>query len=545
MANRFGRSLLTQAHAFVLCSSLLGCSERQTSAPSAQPDAGAPVGQGGSSGTGGSSGNAGLSGLAGATASGGSSGNGGSAGAGGQLTMEAGPPAPPSAYITTDDLSQALASATLNMGAASKADATVTFDPSTTYQVMNGFGASITDSSSYVMTKYLSADALQQAMVKLFDPNEGAGLNFLRQPMGASDFSSVGNFSYDDNAGNADPTLANFNITQDLKATIPLLKQSLAINPAIFILATEWSPPAWMKNNHSMNGSGSGGGDPGLNPADYETLAQYFVKFVQAYAAQGITVNAVTPQNEPQNGAAAYPGMDLNAPSELQLIAQNMGPAFKSANLSTLLWAFDHNWDNEAYPEQIMGDATAASFTEGAAFHCYGGDPSAMTTFHDKFPMKSIYMTECSGGDWQDDPFANTIELEINSTANWAQAISLWNMALDENDGPKNNGCSGCRGVITVNSKTSDVTYTVDYYALAHFSKFVRPGALRISSRSSNGALNQVAFKNKDGRLAVIGHNTGKNTLVVQIGSGASAMNVSVPANAAVTVAWTPAAGAQ
>ncbi len=499
--------------------------------------------EGGSSTVAGSSSVA-ASGAAGALSSGGgggaggSSGSAGSAGSAGQMTVDAGPPAPPSAYVTSDDLSQALASATLNMGEATKADATVTLDPSTTYQVMNGFGASVTDSSSYVMTKYLSAEALQQTLARLFDPTLGIGLNFLRQPMGASDFSSVGNFSYDD--GTEDDALSNFNITQDLKATIPLLVQSLAINPNIFILATEWSPPAWMKNNHSMNGSGSGGGDPSLNQADYSPLAQYFVKFIQAYAAQGVTVNAVTPQNEPQNGAAAYPGMGLDAPSELSLIAKDMGPAFKTANLSTQIWAFDHNWDNEGYPEQIMNDPTASGFTPCAAFHCYGGDPSAMTTFHNKFPTKSIYMTECSGGDWQDDPFANTIELEINSTANWAQAISLWNMALDENDGPKNNGCSDCRGVITVNSKTSAVTYTVDYYALGHFSKFVRPGALRISSQSSNGAFNQVAFQNKDGRLVVIGHNTGRNTLTVQIGSGTSAMNVSVPANAAVTVAWTP-----
>jgi glucosylceramidase len=531
MSPKLGRSLLAHSHALLL-GSLLGCSVQPHGA-SAQPDAGP---QGGSAG---SAGSLGLGASGGSAAAGAQ--NGGTSGladAGGQMPVEALPPLPPAAYITTDDLSQALASVTLNSGAAANADATVTLDPTTTYQVMNGFGASITDASSYVMTKYLSPGALQQALIQLFDPSVGVGLSFLRQPMGASDFSSVGNFSYDDGA--ADPTLAHFNITQDLKATIPVLKQALAINPAIFIMGTPWSPPAWMKANNSMNGSGSGGGDPSLMQADYEALAQYFVKFVQAYADQGVTVGAVTPQNEPQNGAASYPGMDLNAGSELQLIAKNMGPAFQTAKLSTFIWAFDHNWDNENYPEQIMGDATAAGFSEGAAFHCYGGDPSAMTTFHDKFPMKSIYMTECSGGDWQDDPFANTIELEISSTANWAQAIALWNLALDENEGPKNNGCNGCRGVITVNSQSSAITYTADYYALGHFSKFVRPGALRISSKSSNGGLNQVAFKNKDGRLAVIAHNTSRSTMNVQIGSGDSAWNVSVPANAAVTVAWTP-----
>ena len=123
-----------------------------------------------------------------------------------------------------------------------------------------------------------------------------------------------------------------------------------------------------------------------------------------------------------------------------------------------------------------MADPTAGPFSEGAAFHCYGGDPSAMTTFHDDYPTKSIYMTECSGGTWQSDPFSNTIDLVLGSMANWAQAIALWNMALDENAGPQNDGCNDCRGVITVNSQSGDVTYNADYFALGHFSKFVLPG---------------------------------------------------------------------
>ena len=121
------------------------------------------------------------------------------------------------------------------------------------------------------------------------------------------------------------------------------------------------------------------------------------MKFVQAYAQQGITVGAVTPQNEPLNGSASYPGMDFNAPSELALIGQDLGPALQAAGLKTQIWAYDHNWDVESYPQQVISDATAGSFTEGAAFHCYGGDPSAMTTFHQQFPQKSVYMTECSG----------------------------------------------------------------------------------------------------------------------------------------------------
>lgn len=448
------------------------------------------------------------------------------------------PPPPPAAYLTTDDLSRTLAPVPVTLGTASGADVTVTVDPTTRYQSILGFGASITDSSSYAMTKYLSPAALAHLLANLFDPATGIGLSFLRQPMGASDFSSAGDFSYDDGA--ADPGLASFSIAQDLKATVPVLKQALAIAPDLFIMATPWSPPAWMKNNGSMNGSGATGGSSGLAGNAYGPFADYFVKFVQAYAQQGVTVRAVTPQNEPLNGGANYPGMDLNAPSELALIALHMGPAFQKAGLTTQIWAYDHNWDIESYPAQIMQDPTAGGFTEGGAFHCYGGDPSAMTTFHDAFPGKSVYMTECSGGDWQSDPFANTIDLAIDSTANWARAVSLWNMALDENKGPQNRGCSTCRGVVTVDSHSGAVTYEADYWALGHFAKLVRPGAVRVASSASGGSFKQVAFANADGRLALVAHNTGAASAALRVGTGASAMNVTVPANAAVTLTWTP-----
>jgi glucosylceramidase len=472
-------------------------------------------------------------------ADGGPGGGGGGSDAGdGGVEAASGPPGPPAAYITTDDLSQHLASTQVTLGDQASSDVTVQVDETMKYQSIVGFGASITDSSSYVMTKYLSATALQQLMVQLFDPAQGVGLTFLRQPMGASDFSSVGDFSYDD--GNADPSMANFNVTQDLKATIPVLKQVLATSSDVFILGTPWSPPAWMKDNNSMDGTGGGGSSAGLMTTAYAPLAQYFVKYIQTYAKNGIPVSAITPQNEPLFGSGSYPGMLLDAPSELTLIAQNIGPAFASAGLKTQIWAYDHNWDQEGYPAQIMSDMTAGGFTAAAAFHCYAGDPSAMTTFHQAFPQKPIYMTECSGGDWQGDAFANTIDTILGSVTNWAGAVALWNMALDENAGPQNKGCPSCRGVVTVNSQSAAVTYNADYYALGHFSKFVRPGAVRVSSTASMGSLSQVAFQNGDGRIALVAHNTGGSTVAMKVGSGATAMTVSVPANAGVTLTWTP-----
>ncbi len=449
----------------------------------------------------------------------------------------AAPPQPPAAYVTTDDLSQHLASTPVTLGAQGSADAMVTVDPTKMYQSIVGFGASITDSSSYVMTKYLSSTALTQLLTQLFDPSMGVGLSFLRQPMGASDFSSVGDFSYDD--GNSDPMLANFNVTQDAKATIPVLQQVLKVNPNVFIMATPWSPPGWMKANGIMDGTGGGGSSSALNADAYEPLAQYFVKFIQAYAKAGIPVGAVTPQNEPLNGSASYPGTDLDAQSELNLVAQNMGPAFKSAGLTTKIWVYDHNWDHPEYPGQILSDATAGGYSEGAAFHCYGGDVSAMTTFHSMYPQKSIYMTECSGGGWQNDQFSDTFETILQSMANWARAVSLWNMALDDQAGPQNKGCNDCAAVVTV-SQSGTVTYNADYYALGHFSKFVHPGASRIDATSSSGSLNTVAFLNQDGSIAVVGHNTGGNAITMSVGTGSTAMSVQVPAAAAVTLVWTP-----
>jgi glucosylceramidase len=443
---------------------------------------------------------------------------------------------PPAAFLTTDDLASALAPVPIAFGYAGGAnpEAVVTIDPTTTYQSIVGFGGSITDSSSYVLTKYLSASALQEALANLFDPAVGIGLSFLRQPMGASDATSVGNYSYDDGA--YDPDLTNFNLAQDLKATIPVLKRVVAISPDVYIIGTPWSPPAWMKQNGSMNGSSTTAA--GLKADAYAPLGRYFTKFVQGYEAQGIHISAVTPQNEPRYFVGTYPQMDLPAPQERQFIAQDLGPSLESAGLSTLIWALDDSREVDSYPRTVLADPRASSLTEGVAFHCYGIDLSAMTTFHTAFPSKSVYMTECSGSFADRDPFASVIDLAIDSTANWARAVALWNLALDENAGPQNDGCRECRGIVTVNSRTGDVTYNADYYALGHFSRFVRPGATRIGSTSSSASLKQVAFLGVDGRLALVAHNIGRSSLTVRIGTGPDTMNVIVPANAAVTVTW-------
>src|SRR5580700_331375 len=189
----------------------------------------------------------------------------------------------------------------------------ITVNPATTYQTMTGFGASFTDSSAWLV---YNSPLRSQIMTKLFDPANGIGLDFLRQPIGASDF-SLSLFSYDDMpAGQSDPTLANFSIAHDQAYILPVLKQALSINPGITIMATPWSPPGWMKTSDSMIGGT-------LNSGDYQVLADYLTKFIQAYDAAGVPIALITPQNEPEYSPSNYPGSTLTASQEASLIGAN------------------------------------------------------------------------------------------------------------------------------------------------------------------------------------------------------------------------------
>ncbi len=252
---------------------------------------------------------------------------------------------------------------------------------------MTGFGASFTDSSAWLVA---NSPLRSQIMTKLFDPANGIGLDFLRQPIGASDF-SLSLFSYDDMpSGQTDPTLANFSIAHDQAYILPVLKQALSLNPNITIMATPWSPPGWMKTSGSMIGGT-------LNSGDYQVFADYLTKFIQAYDAAGVPISLITPQNEPEYSPSNYPGSTLTASQEASLIGNNLGPDLQKAGLSTKIIAYDHNWNDTTFPETVLGDPTAGPYTAGVAWHCYAGDPSAQTTVHNAYPNKDTYFTECSG----------------------------------------------------------------------------------------------------------------------------------------------------
>jgi glucosylceramidase len=420
------------------------------------------------------------------------------------------------------------------------AGSTITVDTTRKYQRMSGFGASFTDSSAWLVGTKLSAKQRETLMRDLFSRSDGIGLSFLRQPMGATDFTVNGNYSYDDMpAGESDPTLADFTIDHDRSYTIPLLKQARKINPQLTLMATPWSPPGWMKTSDTMNGGR-------LKPAAYQQLADYFLKFLKAYAAAGVPVRYVTPQNEPLHNTSAYPSMSLTADEAKTFINDHLAPTLRKQHLSTGILGYDHNWDVTSYPEALYTDAASAKNVTGTAWHCYAGDVSAQTVVHNDYPNEPAFQSECSGGSWEGDEqggFAGAMDNIINGPRNWAQSIVRWNIALDGSGGPTNNGCQGCRPVVTV-SQNTDGTWsykpTADYWGLAQASKFVQPGARRVASNSfGKGDLEDVAFTNPDGSTALITYNSSTTDRTFTVRWGNRHFTHTLAAGAAATFSWT------
>jgi len=418
----------------------------------------------------------------------------------------------------------------------------ITVDDSKKYQQMDGFGASLTDSAAWVVWNKLSPSQQSALWQSLFSPSAGIRISFLRQPMGATDFSASGNYSYDDvPAGHTDPRLTHFSIAHDTAYITPLLQRALAVNPAIKVVAVPWSPPAWMKTNGSMNGGR-------MNTEYFSSLAQYFVQFVQGYQQQGIPVYAIMAQNEPRYATEDYPSEDLPASDEARFIGDFLGPAMKSAGLGSVkIFGYDHNWDNTAYPETILAHSSASLFIAGSAFHCYRGDVSAQSAVKSAYPDKDIWFTECSGttnSKFAGDLVWNMHNLMIGATRNWARSVSLWNLALDQNSGPKNGGCQNCRGVVTIDSTTSPATIrnNVEYYVLGHLAKFVVPGAYRVESNSAvQGGVEDVAFQNPDGSIVLLALNSGGADRSFTVSWKGEIFTYTLPGGAVATFVWKPA----
>ena len=380
----------------------------------------------------------------------------------------------------------------------------IDIDVSQTYQTVDGFGYTLTGGSAEVINT-LSASKKQELLQDLFGSGENSiAVSYLRVSIGASDLNSSV-FSYNDlEPGQTDINLTKFSLEKD-RGVINLLKEILAINPKIKILGSPWSAPVWMKTNGSTIGGS-------LKPEYYGVYAQYFVKYIQAMKNEGITVDAITIQNEPLHGGN-NPSMVMTAEEQATFVKQSLGPAFKNAGINTKIIVYDHNCDRPDYPIAVLSDKDASPYIDGAAFHLYGGDISALSSVRSTFPTKNVYFTEqwtASNGNFGGDLKWHTKNVVIGSMRNWSKNALEWNLANDPQFKPyTSGGCTMCKGAITVNS-TENYAKNVSYYIIAHASKFVPQNSVRIAS-TQPGNLATVAFKREDGKLVLIVENDGNN----------------------------------
>lgn len=437
---------------------------------------------------------------------------------------------------TTPDLKHALTpQPALSFAASATGGKVLTVDDTQRFQTIDGYGAAMTDSSAWLLEEQLTPAQRKEVMQKLFSPHAGIGISFIRVPLGASDLAR-NHYSYDEMPkGERDPGLTHFSIDHDREYILPAMRQALALNPSISVMVTPWSPPGWMKTKDSMIGGQ-------ILPEAGADFADYLAKSVIAYEKAGIPVNYLSLQNEPLYETKDYPGTLMLASQQKELIAKFVGPALKKASPQTSILAYDHNWDHPEYPEEVLADAEAAPYVAGAAFHCYGGDVSAQVSVHDHYPNKGLWMTECSGGTWQKgNLLAVTAKLIIESSQNWSKAIVLWGLALDEKNGPNAGGCATCRGFVTIDRSKNrhQPTYTVDYYAIGHASKFVHPGAVRIATNDlSTEGLESVAFQNRDGSIILLVLNNTEAPNDFQISWRGRSVHASVSAGSMATYTW-------
>ncbi|TLM97231.1 glucosylceramidase [Hymenobacter jeollabukensis] len=392
----------------------------------------------------------------------------------------------------------------LNFAPLTNQNPTIVVDTTQQYQGIDGFGFTLTGGSAYVINR-MSSTARAGLLRELFAADSTwLGVSYLRLSIGASDLSDRV-FTYNDlPAGQTDEPMAQFSLQPERADLLPVLREILAINPNIKLLGTPWTAPSWMKTN----GSPIGGS---LKSQYYAAYARYFVKYVQQMQAEGVRLDAVTVQNEPLN-QYNEPSMTMTAAQQAEFVRDYLGPAFQANNLTTKIIAYDHNADAAGltYVNAVLGDAGARAYLDGSAFHLYeNSNITNLSAIHNSFPQKNVYFTEQyvnSTGSFAADLNWHVNNLLIGAPRNWSRNVLEWNLAANAGNGPRTTGgCSTCLPAVTVTS--DNVTRNQAYYIIAHASKFVRPGSVRIGSNTPSDLAN-VAYKTPAGKKVLIVLNT-------------------------------------
>lgn len=414
----------------------------------------------------------------------------------------------------------------------------VVIDVQKKFQTMTGFGAAMSDSSAWLLQNKLNAMQRNAVLQEMYGPPPNLNLTMMRLTIGASDF-SIKPYTLDDVPfGQDDPQLLHFNVTTNLRDVIPMVREVLAINPSLQIIASPWSAPAWMKTSQNLIGGE-------LLEEHEDTYADYLVKYLDTYRSYGIPIFALTLQNEPSFVPVTYPGMAMPAETRAR-VTKLLGPKLASHRQKTRILEWDHNWSQPEQPLSVLDDPDAARYIDGVAWHCYEGSQYAMGRVHRAYPKKDTYITECSGGDWASSVNGELLwfarNLLVTGTRQWARGVLYWNLVLDENHGPHFGGCAACKGVITIDAATGDVSRNDEYYALAHFSKFVLPGAVRIESTATEKQrLDNVAFQNaSDGSIVLVMVNSNTEAQRVSVGESQTRFEYTMPPESVATFVWNP-----
>lgn len=412
-------------------------------------------------------------------------------------------------------------------GGGAVADA-ISLDPSKMFQDVLGFGAAFTDASCFVFNQ-LSPPARAALFHDLFHPSE-MGLNVCRTCMGSSDYSTEV-FSYDE--GDPDPEMKRFSLAHDQPYVLPMMREARKVNPDLFLFSSPWSPPGWMKAGGSMLGGS-------MRPHYYAPYAQYFLKFVQAYAAEGVPVQAVTVQNEvdtDQDGR--MPACSWPQEYEMAFIKDHLGPVFQKNGISTKIWILDHNYNLWGRAVAELDDPGVRKFCNAIAFHGYVGQPEMMSKAHEAYPDAQIYWTE-GGPDYTAPDYATDwVKWSQTFTGilrNRAQSVTGWNLALDEKGRP-NIGPFSCGGLVTINSQTKEISHSGQYWGCAHFSRHIQRGARRFDSAGTVTDIDHVAFENQDGKKILVITNAGE-ARTVHLRQGDRIAEVALPPKSVSTLEW-------
>ena len=420
--------------------------------------------------------------------------------------------------------------------------ATIRVDERIRFQSMDGFGASLTDSSASILSA-LSPKQREDLMHEMFDPRGPLAITLLRQPIGASDFSAHGDYSYDDPPGNKpDLSLANFGPGSDEQNLFPLLREATHLNPQLRFILAPWSAPAWMKGSHVMNGGS-------LEDQFLPVYAQYLARSVDLYAAEGLSAFALALQNEPLNENDTYPTQHM-APSQEVKLASLLRLLLWKNGRSPLLLGYEHNWDNLDYPLGLLDQAqrvvTPGSLPlfAGISFHCYAGNESAQLALLKSHPEAGIWLTECTSTNetsFADDLLWEARHLLLGSPMNGARSVLFWNLLLNTHGGPHNGGCQDCSAVLRteVRGEALSVQRGATYYELAHAAPFIHPGATHIASSVSDDAeLQTVAFQNLDGTIVLLALSQAPRQTSIAIAWSGRTATYTVPPRSLMTFFW-------